>query len=35
MHYIHPWVDITPDGKSYAYTYQQDLSDLYVIDGLI
>lgn len=28
------WLDVTPDGRSYAYTYQQDLSDLYVLDGL-
>jgi hypothetical protein len=28
------WLDITPDGRSYAYTYQQDLCDLYVLDGL-
>ena len=29
------WLDVTPDGRCYAYTYQQDLSDLYMIDGLI
>lgn len=29
------WLDITPDGRSYAYTYQQDLGDLYILDGLI
>ena len=28
-------LDITPDGRSYAYTYQQDLGDLYILDGLI
>ena len=33
--YFLPWLDITPDGRSYAYTYQQDLCDLYIIDGLI
>jgi hypothetical protein len=32
--YLLRWLDITPDGQSYAYTYQQDLSDLYVLDGL-
>ena len=25
---------LTPDGKSYAYSYTRDLSDLYVIEGL-
>jgi len=33
--YFLPWLDITPDGRSYAYTYQQDLCDLYLIDGLV
>ena len=33
--YMSPWVDVTPDGRAYAYTYQQDLSDLYVLEGLI
>jgi hypothetical protein len=33
--YLLGWLDITPDGRSYAYTYQQDLSDLYILDGLI
>jgi hypothetical protein len=28
------WLDVTPDGRSYAYTYQQDLGDLYILDGL-
>ena len=32
--YLLKWVDIAPDGRSYAYTYQQDLSDLYILDGL-
>jgi len=32
--YLLKWIDIAPDGRSYAYTYQQDLSDLYVLDGL-
>lgn len=25
---------ITPDGRSYAYSYQNNLSDIYLIDGL-
>ena len=33
--YLLKWLDVTPDGRSYAYTYQQDLSDLYILDGLI
>ena len=33
--YFLAWLDITPDGHSYAYTYQQDLCDLYLIHGLI
>jgi hypothetical protein len=33
--YLLRWVDVTPDGRSYAYTYQQDLGDLYILDGLI
>lgn len=33
--YLLKWVDVTPDGRSYAYTYQQDLSDLYILDGVI
>ena len=33
--YLLRWLDITPDGRSYAYNYQQDLCDLYVLDGLI
>lgn len=33
--YLQPWADITPDGSQYAYTFQRDLSDLYVVDGLI
>ena len=32
--YLLRWLDLTPDGRSYAYTYQQDLSDLYILDGL-
>jgi len=27
-------VCVTPDGRSYAYTYQRELSDLYVGEGL-
>ena len=27
--YLLRWLDVTPDGRSYAYTYQQDLGDLY------
>ncbi len=27
-------VQIAPDGKSYAYTYQQQLTDLYLVEGL-
>jgi len=27
-------VEMTPDAKSYAYTYLRDLSDLYLIEGL-
>jgi Tol biopolymer transport system component len=30
---IHP-VKVTPDGKSYAYSYIRGLNDLYVFDGL-
>ena len=33
--YFLAWLDIASDGRSYAYTYQQDLCDLYLIDGLI
>lgn len=33
--YLLKWLDVTPDGRSYAYTYQQDFSDLYILDGLI
>lgn len=33
--YLLKWLDVTPDGRSYAYTYQQDLCDLYILDGLI
>jgi hypothetical protein len=29
-----PYVRVTPDGKWYAYTFQRDLSDLYLVDGL-
>jgi eukaryotic-like serine/threonine-protein kinase len=29
-----PHVRLTPDGKSYAYTFMRDLSDLYLVDGL-
>jgi hypothetical protein len=25
---------VTPDGKSYAYSYQRSLADLYVVEGL-
>ena len=25
---------ITPDGKSFVFTYSQTLSDLYLVDGL-
>lgn len=32
--YLLAWSDVTPDGRSYAYTYQQDLCDLYILDGL-
>jgi len=27
-------VQITPDGKAYAYGYGQILSDLYLVEGL-
>jgi hypothetical protein len=27
-------VRLTPDGKSYAYSYVRILSDLYLVDGL-
>jgi Tol biopolymer transport system component len=27
-------VVVTPDGKSYAYTYSRQLSDLFVVEGL-
>jgi hypothetical protein len=29
-----PIVRMTPDGRSYAYSYDQTLSDLYLIEGL-
>jgi eukaryotic-like serine/threonine-protein kinase len=29
-----PAVSLTPDGKSYAYSYARILSDLYLVDGL-
>ena len=29
-----PFVRLTPDGKSYAYSFGRDLSDLYLVDGL-
>jgi hypothetical protein len=25
---------LTPDGEGYAYTYERDLHDLYLIEGL-
>jgi hypothetical protein len=27
-------IKITPDGKAYAYSYHEDLSDLYLAEGL-
>jgi hypothetical protein len=27
-------IRVTPDGKSYAYSYQRNLADLYVVEGL-
>ena len=27
-------VDMTPDGSYYVYSYQRDLSDLYLVEGL-
>jgi hypothetical protein len=27
-------VALTPDGEAYAYTYERDLHDLYLIEGL-
>ena len=27
-------VDVTPDGRSYLYSYWRYLSDLYVVEGL-
>jgi hypothetical protein len=27
-------VTLTPDGKTYAYSYGQSLSDMYVVEGL-
>ena len=29
-----PRVALTPDGKSYAYSYYRHLSDLYLVEGL-
>jgi Tol biopolymer transport system component len=29
-----PWVVMTPDGRSYAYSFQQTLSGLYLVTGL-
>jgi hypothetical protein len=28
-------VHITPDGKTYAYGYRRQLSDLYIVTGLV
>jgi eukaryotic-like serine/threonine-protein kinase len=28
------WLAVTPDGKSYAYSYTRSLADLYVVEGL-
>jgi hypothetical protein len=28
------YIQITPDGKSYAYTFSRFLTELYVIEGL-
>src|SRR5207249_11892165 len=28
------FVALTPDGKSYAFTYERTLSDLYLVEGL-
>jgi hypothetical protein len=30
------WVDplVTPDGRGYVYTYQRQLTDLYLVEGL-
>ncbi len=33
IYYVYP-VLVTPDGKSYAYTYRRILSDLYLVEGL-
>jgi hypothetical protein len=27
-------IDITPDGRSYLYSYSRVVSDLYIVDGL-
>ena len=27
-------IDITPDGRSYLYSYSRVISDLYIVDGL-
>ena len=27
-------IRLTPDGRYYAYTYQRDASDLFLVDGL-
>jgi hypothetical protein len=27
-------IEVTPDGRSYAYNYAHNLSDLYIVDGL-
>ena len=28
------WIQITPDGKTYAYEISHDYSDLYIMEGL-
>jgi hypothetical protein len=30
-----PWLRVTPDGQSYAYTWHRALSSLYIADGLV
>jgi hypothetical protein len=32
--WMFPYVVITPDGRSYAYTYLSKLDELYLLDGL-
>jgi len=32
--YVLPWMPMSPDGQSYAYTYLRVFQDLYLVEGL-